>query len=188
MESDQVAYWKAEIRRREQWLNECQSALHRKRITAAFGHTAADSEELLQVRKAQARREQAEKMMKVIKQWVLVVEQEVIEYRGPTQQLNNVLDADVPRALSSLSRMHQILESYLAVTPIDSAASLGAAVSDAAATAFAPSVASTPATGTAASRNVASAVPEGLDTTQPEADGSEGLEPGIAPDRDGASP
>jgi hypothetical protein len=115
--SEQVAYWKAELRRREDKLNEAKGALHRKRITAAFGHTAADSEEVHQVRKAQARLHEAEEKIKLVKHWYLVIEQEVSEYRGPSQQLKNLLDSAVPRALASLDRMFEVLESYLAVAP-----------------------------------------------------------------------
>jgi len=115
--SEQVAFWKAEIRRREDKLNEAKGALHRKRITAAFGNTAADSEEVHQVRKAQARLHEAEAKIKLVKHWHLVIEQEVTEYRGPSQQFKNLLDSAAPRALASLDRMFEVLESYLAVAP-----------------------------------------------------------------------
>src|SRR5438552_7194239 len=80
LEKDQVAFWKAEIRRREEKVNEAKAALHRKRITAAFGHTVGDTDELVALRKAQARLQEAEEKMKAVKQWYLVVEQEVNEY------------------------------------------------------------------------------------------------------------
>lgn len=115
LEKDQVGYWKGEIRRREEKLNEAKTALHRKRITATFGNVAADSEEILMVRRAQAKLEHAEAKLKEVKQWYLTVEQEVSEYRGPSQQLANVLDSAVPRALGALDRMAETLESYLAV-------------------------------------------------------------------------
>ncbi len=115
LEKDQVAFWKGEIRRREEQLNEAKTALHRKRITATFGNVAADSEEILMVRRAQAKLEHAEAKLKEVKQWYFTVEQEVSEYRGPSQQLANVLDSGVPRALGALDRMVETLESYLAV-------------------------------------------------------------------------
>ncbi|MGC3971035.1 MAG: hypothetical protein QM775_27975 [Pirellulales bacterium] len=119
-----MAYWKAEIRRREEKLNEAKTALHRKRITATFGNVAADSEEILMVRRAQAKLEQAEAKLKEVKQWYLTVEQEVSEYRGPSQQLGNALDSHIPRALSSLDRAADAVEAYLAVaTPGASAPS-----------------------------------------------------------------
>ncbi|MBA4018321.1 MAG: hypothetical protein C0483_14235 [Pirellula sp.] len=115
LEKDQVGFWKGEIRRREEKLNEAKTALHRKRITATFGNVAADSEEILMVRRAQAKLEHAEAKLKDVKQWYLTVEQEVSEYRGPSQQLANVLDSGVPRALGALDRMVETLESYLAI-------------------------------------------------------------------------
>jgi hypothetical protein len=131
--TDQMAFWKAEIRRREDKLNEAKAALHRKRITARFGETAADSEEVHLVRKAQARLHEAEEKIKLVKHWYLVIDQEVTEYRGPSQQLKNLLDGAVPRALASLDRMTEVLEGYLAVaTPGAEAiqAAFSAAASD----------------------------------------------------------
>lgn len=125
LEKDQVAFWKAEIRRREEKLNEAKTALHRKRITATFGNVAADSEEILMVRRAQAKLEQAEAKLKEVKQWYLTVEQEVSEYRGPSQQLANVLDGGVPRALSALDRMADAVEAYLSVATPGAAAPAG---------------------------------------------------------------
>jgi hypothetical protein len=113
LEKDQVAFWKGEIRRLEDKVNEAKGALHRKRITATFGGTASDTDEVVALRKAQARLEAAEKKLKAIKQWCQIVEQEVSEYRGPAQVLAAVLDGDVPRALSSLDRMTDTIESYL---------------------------------------------------------------------------
>jgi len=121
LEKDQVAFWKAEIRRREEKVNEAQTALHRKRITAAFGNIAADSEEILMLRRAQAKLAQAEEKLKLVKQWYITVEQEVQEYRGPVQQLSNLLDSGVPLALTSLDRMTDTIESYLAIATPGSA-------------------------------------------------------------------
>jgi hypothetical protein len=121
LEKDQVAFWKAEIRRREEKVNEAQTALHRKRITAAFGNIAADSEEILMLRRAQAKLAQAEEKLKLVKQWYITVEQEVQEYRGPVQQLSNLLDSSLPLALTSLDRMTDVIESYLAIATPGSA-------------------------------------------------------------------
>lgn len=130
LEKDQVAYWKAEIRRREEKVNEAQTALHRKRITAAFGNIAADSEEILMLRRAQAKLAQAEAKLKEVKQWFITVEQAVQEYRGPVQQLGNMLDAGVPKALSSLDRMTDTIEAYLQVAAPTAGAEAAAATAD----------------------------------------------------------
>jgi hypothetical protein len=127
LEKDQVAYWKAEIRRRDEKVNEAQTALHRKRITAAFGNVAADSEEILMLRRAQAKLAQAEEKLKEVKQWFITVEQAVQEYRGPVQQLGNILDSGVPKALASLDRMTDTIEGYLQVAAPTAGAEASAA-------------------------------------------------------------
>jgi hypothetical protein len=154
--TEQVAFWKGEIRRREDKENEARAALHRKRITAAFGNTAADSEEVHQVRKAQARLREAEEKLKLVKQWYLVIEQEVTEYRGPSQQLKNLLDGAEPRALASLDRMAEVIESYLAVA-LPGSEGLQAAF---AAAATDPAVLAAAAEGAPAESEISAAAPE----------------------------
>jgi hypothetical protein len=126
LEKDQVAFWKAEIRRREEKVNEAKAALHRKRITATFGHVVSDTDEIVALRKAKARLEEAEEKLKLVKQWYLLIEQEVNEYRGPSQTLGNLLDADVPRALASLDRTLATIEGYLQIATPSAESTLGA--------------------------------------------------------------
>jgi len=152
LEKDQGAYWKNEIRRREEKLNEAKAALHRKRITATFGNAVSDSEEILMVRRAQAKLEHAENKLKEVKQWYLTVEQAVNEYRGPAQLFGSALDAGVPRGLSALDRMAEIIESYLAVGTPGSGGSAfaspsGPASAGSSAAAAQPTAASAPSAG-----------------------------------------
>ena len=121
LEKDQVAFWKAEIRRREEKVNEAQTALHRKRITAAFGNIAADSEEILMLRRAQAKLAQAEDKLSSSSSGTSPSNKKCREYRGPVQQLSNLLDSSVPLALTSLDRMTDVIESYLAIATPGSA-------------------------------------------------------------------
>lgn len=165
LEKDIIAYWKGEIRRREEKVNEAKAALHRKRITAAFGHTVGDTDEIVQLRKAKARLDEAEEKLKAVKQWHLVVEQEVNEYRAPAQVLGNLLDADVPRALSSLSRMLETLESYLQVTAPSSEPSPAAEFASAAMPVAPPTPAEAAAAQTAAAEGLdGAAVEDAADT------------------------
>lgn len=160
LEKDIIAYWKGEIRRREEKVNEAKAALHRKRVTAAFGHTVGDTDEVVQLRKAKARLDEAEEKLKAVKQWQLIVEQEVNEYRAPAQVLGNLLDADVPRALGSLSRMLETLESYLQVAAPSSETPAGSDFTSAAVPVAPP----TPAEAAAAKQSAA----EGLDGAAPD--------------------
>jgi hypothetical protein len=115
-------------------VNVAKAALHRKRITATFGHVVSDTDEIVLLRKAKARLEEAEAKLKLVKQWYLLIEQEVNEYRGPSQTLGNLLDADVPRALASLDRALNTLESYLQTATPTAESTLGVDFSSSAAT------------------------------------------------------
>lgn len=163
LEKDQVSYWKAEIRRREEKVNEAKAALHRKRITATFGHVVSDTDEIVALRKAKVRLEEAEEKLKLVKQWYLLIEQEVNEYRGPSQTLGNLLDADVPRALSSLDRTMDTLESYLQIAAPMAESTLGTDFASAATSGNAASVAAGAAEVASEAAAAEATAAEGLD-------------------------
>jgi hypothetical protein len=165
LEKDQVAFWKGEIRRREEKVNEAKAALHRKRITATFGHVVSDTDEIVALRKAKVRLEEAEEKLKLVKQWYLLIEQEVNQYRGPSQTLGNLLDADVPRALASLDRALNTLETYLQTAAPMAESTLGADFSS-------PATTGSPASPAAA----AAAAEAAVEAAAAQASAAEGLD------------
>jgi hypothetical protein len=118
LQHDQLKYWQQEMRRREDAVGEAKADLNRcLMMTTATGDRPSCSDQQLALRKAKARLEEAVEKIKKVKHWSQVVEQEVAEYRGPAQQLNNVLEGQLPEAFELLDRMIDVLESYVNMAP-----------------------------------------------------------------------
>ncbi len=62
--------------------------------------------------KAKKRLDQAREKVEVVRRWGQIVEQEVGDFRGPAQQLNAMIDGELPRAMALLARKIQALEEY----------------------------------------------------------------------------
>lgn len=114
LETDQLGFWVAQVRVCEEKVNEAKNDLSRARISAMFDEPARCTDQVVALRKAQARLEYVQDKVKVVKHWIQVVEQEVIEYRGIAQQLSNFTEGNLPRALALLERMVGALDAYTA--------------------------------------------------------------------------
>jgi hypothetical protein len=114
---DQLKYWQSEIRRREDVVGECRADLNRCLMSTASEGVPSCSDQKKALEKAKRRLTEAQEKLEKVKQWSRIVEQEVSEYRGPAQSLNNLLDADVPQALALLDRKIVILEAYADMLP-----------------------------------------------------------------------
>ncbi|HWA99166.1 MAG TPA: hypothetical protein VG713_11765 [Pirellulales bacterium] len=111
---DQLKYWKAEIRRREDRVNEAKMDLHRAQLCKnAAGETPACTDQKVALAKAKARLGEAEEKLEKVRQWLQIIEHEVTEYKGPAQQLANTVDTSLPRALALIDRKLVSLEEYL---------------------------------------------------------------------------
>lgn len=114
---DQLKYWQAEIRRREDAVGEARADLNRCLMSSAADGVPSCSDQKKALEKAKKRLEEAQGKLEKVKQWSRIVEQEVSEYRGPAQSLNNLLDGDVPIALALLDRKIATLEAYADIMP-----------------------------------------------------------------------
>lgn len=115
---EQYSFWKMEIRRREEALAEAKVSLSQARMSTmtVSGSPAPCTDQQVAVQKAKIRLEEAEEKFKCVKRWARVIEEELLEYHGPKQQLLAVLDAQVPVACAELERYVTQLEAYLRVT------------------------------------------------------------------------
>ncbi len=111
---DMVKNWQAEIRRREDLVAHAKADLERARLSAAFGDEPDCTDQKVALARAKRRLAEAEEYLRITRRWLPAAEKEATDYRGPTQQLVNFLDADIPAATSRLERMLAALEGYIA--------------------------------------------------------------------------
>ncbi len=127
---DQLNFWKEEVRRREDRVNEAKMDLHRCQLSKnAAGETPACTDQKVMLAKAKKRLAEAEEKIETIRKWVLIIEHEISEYRGPSQQLATMIDAKFPQAINMLDRKMRALEAYVAAAPPETAPIVGVSAS-----------------------------------------------------------
>ncbi len=144
---DQLTYWQAQIKRRNELLSTARTELHRRRLSQQGSDAISDAEQKENVRTAQRKLEAAEARLALIKRWIPILEHAITEYHSSSQPLGDSLSGSVVNSLSMLDRTVRNVEAYLATQaptmapiemPSDNAASPAAARSEASAKAAEP--------------------------------------------------
>ncbi|MBS0208262.1 MAG: hypothetical protein JSS27_04845 [Planctomycetes bacterium] len=111
---DQAKYWQQEIRRREERVNEAKMELSRCMMSKnAAGEPPACTEQKVLLAKAKAALAAAEEKLEKVRHWALVLQQEVEDFRGPSQVLGSRLDVEIPQAATWLEQSIAALEAYI---------------------------------------------------------------------------
>jgi exonuclease VII large subunit len=125
---DQAKYWQQEIRHREERVNEAKMELSRAMMSKnASGEPPPCTEQKVALAKAKQRLAEAEDKLDRVKHWVQVLQQEVEDFRGPSQTLASRLDAGLPKAVVWLDQAIASLEAYVGMAPVEEAAPVEAA-------------------------------------------------------------
>lgn len=114
-QNDLLKQWQSEYRKREEAVTNARSDLERCRMQSFGDRTPDCTDQKVALKKAQIRLEEAEQKIKAVKKWSRVLEEEVGEYRGPAQELGNVIAGELPKAIADLNRMLLALEAYMSV-------------------------------------------------------------------------
>ena len=125
---DQAAYWKAEIRRRSDQVNQAMKDLEYCRAFKKVGdNTPSCAEEKKALAKAKARLESAERKAAAVRHWTPIVQQQFRETCVRLVRFREVIDNDCPRAAARLERMLKALDAYRQMASPQAAAGAPAA-------------------------------------------------------------
>jgi hypothetical protein len=116
LSQDRPAYWKAEIRRREDEVARAQSAIMRKRIIAA-PEPASVVEEQKALDRARRRLAAAQKKLENVRRWAPIWEREALLYKTACRGLAEAVHRDMPGAAARLDSMMESLDVYLSMLP-----------------------------------------------------------------------
>lgn len=116
---DQAAYWKTEVRRASDHVNQAMKDLQHCRTYKKVGdNEPACAEEKKALEKAKKRLARAEQKAEAVRRWTPVVRQELQEAGVRLTRFREVIDIDCPRAMARLERMLRSLDEYThAATP-----------------------------------------------------------------------
>lgn len=122
---DLLKYWQSEFRKREEAVTNARGELERCRMQSFGDRTPDCTDQKVALKKAQLRLEEAETKIKAVKKWSRILEEEVGEYRGPSQELGNIIAGELPKATADLNKMLNALAAYMSVNaPSGSTASM----------------------------------------------------------------
>lgn len=114
-QNDLLKQWQSEFRKREEAVTNARADLERCRMQSFGDRTPDCTDQKVALKKAQIRLEEAEQKIKAVKKWSRILEEEVGEYRGPAQELGNIIAGELPKAVADLNRMLLALEAYMSV-------------------------------------------------------------------------
>ncbi len=110
---EQPAYWRAEVRRSGEALAHAKDELAHARTYKQVGdYIPACIDEKKAVEKAKRRLEYAEQKVEAVRHWAMAARRAVDEFQGPVQQLQSMIDSDIPHSMLLLERMSIALEQY----------------------------------------------------------------------------
>ena len=113
---DRAAYWKAEMRRAADGVNQAIKDLEHCRAYKKVGDNAPScAEEKKNLEKARKRLQRAEEKLELVKRWTPVVLQQFRETCVRLVRFREVIDVDCPRAIARIEQMLTALENYQTV-------------------------------------------------------------------------
>jgi len=110
---DMAAFWKAEIRRRSDLVNNAKKDLEHCRTFKKVGNNQPSCiEEKKALEKAKQRLARAEQKAEAVRRWTPVVQQQFRETCVRLVRFREVVDVDCPKAMAQLERMLKALDAY----------------------------------------------------------------------------
>jgi hypothetical protein len=108
---DRPAYWKHEVRRREEAVEAAKAEIRRKEF-AAYPNPADTVLERKALKRAKDRLDTALAKQDRVRKWAPAWERESMSFKGGCGPLNEILHRDIPQAIARLDKMMASLEEY----------------------------------------------------------------------------
>lgn len=115
LEHDRPGYWRRQLRDANDGVTEARAALHRCLMYPINDERPACYEERAELKKAQAQLEYCDEKSERLRHWIREVRHEIFEYEGRISQLMELVEFDVPRAMTILDRLLAHLHDYQSI-------------------------------------------------------------------------
>ena len=117
LEQNRPGYWHDQIKRRRELVSQARGEVFRKKLQKRPDYTPPMSEQVENLRKAEASLLEAEKRLALVRKWQPRLQHAVLEYHASVQRIKDLSASDIPNAALLLGRIVDALESYLRVQP-----------------------------------------------------------------------
>jgi hypothetical protein len=113
----QTAFWKREIRVRQEEVVAAKNNLAARKMLKLFGKPPDCTEQEKALRLAQRRLAEAEQKLVNCKRWLTELPRHADEYLAKARHMAGILEADMPRAGAMLEKKIESLEAYANLAP-----------------------------------------------------------------------
>ena len=117
LEQNRPGYWTEQIKRRRELVSQARGEVFRKKLQQRPDYTPPMSEQVENLRKAEASLMDAEKRLAMVRKWQPRLQHAVLEYHASIQRIKDLAATDVPNAALLLGRIVDTIEAYLRVQP-----------------------------------------------------------------------
>jgi hypothetical protein len=117
LQEERPYYWQEQIKRRREQVSLAKAEVFRRQLQKRPDYTPPMSEQMENLRRAEASLQDAEKRLAMVRKWQPALQHAVLEYHASVQRLKDLAAADVPSAVNLLTRLIDALEAYLRVQP-----------------------------------------------------------------------
>src|SRR5262245_40724116 len=124
LEQNRPGYWHDQIKRRRELVSQARGEVFRKKLQKRPDYTPPMSEQVENLRKAEASLQEAEKRLALVRKWQPRLQHAVLEYHASVQRIKDLSATDVPNAVLLLGRIVDAIEAYLRVQPPSSMGSI----------------------------------------------------------------
>jgi hypothetical protein len=115
LERDQLGYWVAQIKKRQEDLMQARSDLHRRKLSQSGSDAVSDADQKEALREATKRLHAAEEKVAVIKKLIPFLHHAIDEYHSHSQPLGDHLAGGFEKSLAILEKMTRALDAYAAL-------------------------------------------------------------------------
>jgi hypothetical protein len=117
LEQDRPGYWHDQIKRRRELVAQARADVFRKKLQKRPDYAPPMSEQVENLRKAEASLQEAEKRLTLVRKWQPRLQHAVLEYHASVQRIKELAATDIPNAALLLGRIVDAIEAYLRVQP-----------------------------------------------------------------------
>lgn len=117
LEQNRPGYWQDQIKRRRELVSQARGEVFRKKLQQRPDYTPPMSEQLANLRQAEASLQEAEKRLTLVRKWQPRLQHAVLEYHASVQRIKDLAAGDIPNAALLLGRIVDAIEAYLRVQP-----------------------------------------------------------------------
>ncbi len=117
LEQNRPGYWHDQIKRRRELVSQAKGEVFRKKLQKRPDYNPPMSEQMENLRKAEASLLEAEKRLTLVRKWQPRLQHAVLEYQASVQRIKDIAATDIPNAALLLGRIVNSIEGYLRVQP-----------------------------------------------------------------------